>query len=119
MDANVATVIAKIKPMIQPLTAQERLALIQEIAQLESAPATDSLAEEQEKWFARPKSARQKYHGEYVAILHGKVVDHDPVQKTLYLRVRKQYGSQKVLIVPADWDEPSVYTFHSPRLEAK
>ncbi len=119
MDANVAYVIEKIRPMIQPLSAKEKLVLIQEIAKLETSPTTDPLAEEQANWFALPKSVRQPYLGEFVAVLRGKVVDHDPDQKNLYLRVRKKFGTQKVLLVPADWDEPPVFTFHSPQLENK
>jgi hypothetical protein len=45
------------------------------------------------------------------------VVDHDPDQRALYLRVLARYGPQPVLIVRADWDAMPEFTIHSPRLE--
>ena len=55
--------------------------------------------------------------GEYVAIHRGEVMDHDPDQRTLYLRVRARFGRQPVLIVKADWNVMPDFTLHSPRLE--
>jgi len=58
---------------------------------------------EQDAWFARPAAERERYLGDYVAIRGGEVVDRDPDQRTLYLRVRARFGHQPVLIVKADW----------------
>jgi len=59
-----------------------------------------------------------QYLGEYVAILNGEVVDHDPDVRTLHLRIRKQYGRLPVLIrrVMEDGKQPDLL-FRSPKLE--
>jgi len=76
------------------------------------------LAQEQAVWYAQEPRVRQRYAGEYVAVQEGgRVVDHDPDQRTLYLRVRARFGHSPVLIVHADWSEPPVYTIYSPHLE--
>jgi hypothetical protein len=72
---------------------------------------------EQSAWFARQPSERQRYHGEFVAVHERQVVDHDPDQRTLYLRIRQRFGHRPVLIVHADWAEPPVYSIHSPHME--
>ena len=118
MPTNVLEVVEKIKPLIQPLTAQERLAVIQEIAAITlSLFSGDPLADEQAQWFALPKSERQQHPGEYIAVHKGKIVDHDPDQRQLYIRIRKRFGSAKVLLVHTDWDQPPTFTFHSPQIE--
>ena len=103
-----------------------RLALIRAIASLEipkrerGADANANrraLDAEQELWFARPSAERKRYAGEYVAVHGGEVVDHDPDQRALYLRVRGRYGRRPVLIVRADWNATPDFTIHSPRLE--
>jgi hypothetical protein len=120
------TVIEQVRTLAAPLSNAERLTLIRAIASLETpereaAPRRDAdgqtLDAEQEAWFARPLAERQQYTGEYVAVQGGKVVDHDPDQRALYLRVRAQFGRRRVLIIKADWDMPPVFTIHSPRLE--
>ena len=122
------TILDKIRHLVVPLNAEERLALIQAIADVEPKPAVESdilplaqrrsqLAAEQSAWYARPPDERARYHGEFVAVRDGQVVDHGSDQRALYLRVRAHSGHKPVLIVHADWDEPPVYTIHSPRLE--
>jgi len=114
------TIIEQVRTLAAPLSNTERLALIRAIASLEP-PAREAgrqtLDAEQEAWFARPPAERQQYAGEYVAVQGGKVVDHDPDQRALYLRVRAQFGCHRVLIIQADWEAPPVFTIHSPRLE--
>jgi len=121
-------ILDKICHLVIPLSAEERLTLIQAIADMEPKPAAESdilppvqrhnqLAAEQAAWYAQPPGERARYHGEFVAVQEGQVVDHDPNQRALYLRVRARFGHNPVLIVHADWDEPPVYTIHSPRLE--
>jgi hypothetical protein len=108
------------------LSSAERLALIRAIASLEAperevgtstGAARQTLAAEQEAWFARPAAERQRYAGEYIAVLRGEIVGHDPNQRALYLRVRAEYGRQPVLIIHADWPAPPSFTVHTPRLE--
>ena len=120
------TVIEQVRTLAAPLSNAERLALIRAIASLETpereaAPRGDAdgqaLDAEQEAWFARPSAERQRYAGEYVALQDGQVVDHDPYQRALYLRVRAQFGRRRMLIIKADWDAPPVFTIHSPQLE--
>lgn len=120
------TLIEQVRRLAMPLSRSDRLALIRVIASLgtseheESADAaTDGsvLAAEQQAWLARPPAERKQYGGEYVAVHDGKVVDHDPLQRALYLRARSRYGSQPVLIVKADWDAMPDFTIHSPQLE--
>ncbi|MBU0511024.1 MAG: hypothetical protein KKD28_13400 [Chloroflexi bacterium] len=38
------------------------------------------------------------YMGQYVAVHNGKVIDHDEDGRTLYLRIREQYGNIAILI---------------------
>jgi len=127
MESPVTTTIMdQIRSLSTPLNATERLALIQTIADMPPAVESDvppstqrrsQLAAEQAAWYARPSDKRARYHGKFVAVHDGQVVDHNPDQRALYLRVRACFGRTPVLIVRADWDEPPVYTIHSPRLE--
>jgi hypothetical protein len=123
---SIAEIKDKIRDLVTPLNAEERLALIQTIAAMESAnEAGDSsseerrqqLAAEQAAWYARPLEERQSHPGEFIAVYNQQIIDHDPDQRSLYLRVRERFGRSPVLIVHADWEEPPVYTMHSPRLE--
>jgi hypothetical protein len=124
MQQEHRTVIEQVRTLAAPLSNAERLALIRAIASLETpereAPRvtdTQALDAEQEAWFAHPSAERQRYAGEYVAVQDGQVVDHDPDQRALYLRVRAQFGRRRMLIIKADWDAPPVFTIHSPQLE--
>jgi len=123
MDSNI---LEQIRSLIAPLGVEERLAVIQAIAAMgsgiqagdaSSAERRNQLAVEQASWYARSRSERQRYRGEFVAVHDQQVIDHDPDQRSLYLRVRERLGHRPVLIVHADWAEPPVYTFHSPHLE--
>jgi len=116
------TVIERVRELAVSLSAADRLALIRAIASLESAGSSveedgSALAREQEAWFARPAADRRRYAGRYAAVYGEEVVDDDPDQRTLYLRVRAKYGRTPVLIVRGDWDQPPAYTIHSPRRE--
>jgi hypothetical protein len=120
------TVIEQVRRLAAPLSSADRLALIRTIASLEP-PSRKRIAEvsadgqtldaEQEAWFARPSAERKRYTGEYVAVHGGEVVDHDPDQRALYLRVRGRYEHRPVLIIRADWNTAPEFAIHSPRLE--
>lgn len=58
-----------------------------------------------------------RYPGEYVAIYQGELIDHDPDQLSLYLRVEAKHLNAPVLIKQVLNDPEEVYTFRSPRLE--
>ena len=126
MLQNRTTVIEQVRRLAMPLSNADRLALIRAITSLETPKREQganvsadgqTLDAEQEAWFARPSAERKRYAGEYVAVHGGEVVDHDPDQRALYLRVLARYGHQPVLIVRADWNTTPEFTIHSPRLE--
>lgn len=124
MDA-VSTVFTQIQPLVRPLSAEQRLQLIQDIASMQQGdedtvaplPSTEQLALEQAAWFALPADRRARYAHQHVAIRNGQVVDHDEDQRVLYLRVRRRFGSDPVAIMHADWQEPPVFEIRNPRLE--
>ncbi|MEW5988681.1 MAG: DUF5678 domain-containing protein [Chloroflexota bacterium] len=75
---------------------------------------------------AREEAAYQRLHkklldlyaGQYVAIAHEQLVDHDPDGATLYLRVRRQFPGEFVLITPVQPQPEEEYVVYSPRLVA-
>ncbi len=125
MQTNVA-VFEQIRDLVLPLTAEERLLLIQHIATLSSAhdvlaanrdQQQDQLSDEEAAWYAMPLAQKMRYQGQYVAIHHGQVIDSDVDRRTLYVRVRQRFSHAPIPILNAAWDEPPVYEFRSPRLE--
>lgn len=112
MDTSVSRIITRLRPIMRELDARERRDLMEALAALfHEAKSDDPLAREQAAWFARPWEERKPFQGEYVAVHDGWVVDHDPDQWALYVRVRRQYGAAPVLIVHADWDAPPEFVF--------
>lgn len=112
----------QIRPLVRRLDAEERLALIRSIALIDetSSPAEETLGAEsqqmlaeQEAWFARPKHEREPYRGQFVAILDGKVIDHDIEQNILLNRVRTRFGEMPIPILSGDWDTTPEYIFPS------
>lgn len=61
----------------------------------------------------------QTYRGQYVAIYQGELVDHDPDQVALFLRVKQRYGDAFVWIAPVRVEAEETAVIHSPRLEKK
>jgi hypothetical protein len=57
-----------------------------------------------------------KFPGQYVALHRGQVIDYDPDQVTLYLRVTAQYPDEIVLIRQVRPELEMTYTILSPRL---
>ena len=122
-------VFEQIQALIAPFSIEERLALIREIAAMPPSFSTETLSpslpqpfstqlyREQAAWYALPAEERKCYQGEYVALHQGKVVDHDPDQRGLYIRIRERYGRAPVPILPADQEQPPTFVIHSPRLE--
>jgi hypothetical protein len=118
VNPSIMGILDKIRPMVSSLSPEDRLALIQAIASEDlTASSQDKLFQEQKAWFARTKSDRQRFAGEFVAVHANQVLDHDTDQRALYLRIRAHFASQPVLIVHADWDEPPTFTIHSPHIE--
>jgi hypothetical protein len=118
VNPSITGILEKIRPLVSTLSPEDRLALIQAIAS-EDLPASsqDTLLQEQVAWFARSKSDRQRFAGEFVAVQANQVIDHDSDQRALYLRIRTHFTGQPVLIVHADWDEPPAFTIHSPHVK--
>lgn len=124
MHANAQNVMQVLQPLIAKLTPEERLALIQAIAAMETlGEAVESsdpdqpygLEKDQLFWFSRPATERELYRGQFVAVHNREVVDQDKDQRSLYLRVRARFGKTPVLIVNGDWDSVPVFTTQSPR----
>lgn len=116
--------IEQVRRIAASLSTTERLALIRAIASLEpsqrgtvAGTGQSALDAEQLAWYARPLVDRQRYGNRYVAVQGGQVIDDDPDQRTLYVRVRERFGRQPVLIVKADWNSPPEFVIHSPRIE--
>lgn len=125
-------VIEQIRTMIANFSPEERLSILREIANTEPDVGSDTemldqieisernrLWAEQEAWFARPPQERFPYRGQYIAILGGQVIDSDPEQRTLYLRIRSRFGRAPVLIINGDWDEIPEITIHTTHIVAE
>ena len=121
----VSTIFIQIRTLVQPLSAEQRLQLIQDIASMtqdetavrETPSTAEQLAVEGTYWYGLPAEMCARYANRYVAINNRQVVDHDVDQRALYLRIRRRFGSDPVAIVQADWQEPPVFEIRSPRLE--
>jgi hypothetical protein len=67
-------------------------------------------------WYMKlPEHERGRYVGKFVAVYQNAVVDHDMDRLALYKRVRVPYGSQAVLIIPAEG--PPEFNIISTRIE--
>ncbi|NTU62353.1 MAG: hypothetical protein HGB05_02890 [Chloroflexi bacterium] len=74
------------------------------------------IAAESRAWYALSADVRQRYAGVYVAVRHGQVIDTDPDQRALYLRVRQALGRAPIMITIGGDHPMPVYTIRSPRL---
>ena len=57
-------------------------------------------------WRSLPEADRQQFGSDYVAVLEGKVIDHDPDRMKLYRRVHDRVGTVPVLITSANTPSP-------------
>jgi hypothetical protein len=71
--------------------------------------------EETTWWSSQTEEIKCQFQGEYVAIHHHAVVDHDPDRVALHKRIREKHGKIAVLIIPAEG--PRDIRILSPRLE--
>lgn len=104
---------------------------VQEVAAQEGRDAEDFVTEavrvhlaqyrqkrilaETEAWYQLSVETRTSYHGQYVALANGQIVDSDQDQSRLYFRVRERYGHQPVLIVEGGNQPMPTYRVRSPR----
>lgn len=72
---------------------------------------------EEEAFRAIHAQLRNTYPDQFVAICHGRVVDHDPDQLALLRRVEERYPDTPVLIRQITPEIEEVYTFRSPRVD--
>lgn len=86
-------------------------------AVLESSnnPFAADMAREETAYQAMHKELLAQYAGKYVAIYHGQLVDFDEDGTALYLRMRKRYPDEFVLITPVQPEDREVYHVYSPR----
>ncbi|MFN8439197.1 MAG: hypothetical protein U0175_00365 [Caldilineaceae bacterium] len=59
------------------------------------------------------------YPEQYVAIHHGKLIDHDVDQLALYLRIDERYPDEVILIKQVRPTVEEVYTIRSPHVTAE
>ncbi|MEJ5309630.1 MAG: DUF5678 domain-containing protein [Anaerolineae bacterium] len=61
----------------------------------------------------------QKYLGQYVAIHHGQVIDHDKDFQQLHARIRQRLGRRPVLLRRVEEAPEREIVFRSPSLEQR
>ncbi|NKQ34506.1 MAG: hypothetical protein HF973_02700 [Chloroflexi bacterium] len=81
-----------------------------------SNPFAQEMAREEAAYRAMHTELLAQYAGKYVAIYHGQLVDSDEDGAALYLRVRKQYPDEFVLITPVQSEVREIYHVYSPQL---
>jgi hypothetical protein len=59
----------------------------------------------------------KQYKGQYVAVFHGQVVDHDDDPVELHYRVKSQFPGETVLHRKVEDDPDPILRFRSPRLK--
>jgi hypothetical protein len=75
-----------------------------------------AMASEEAAYQAMHAELRAKYPDQHVAILGGKLVDHDEDGVALYLRIRQRYPGQFVLMTPVGPEPEEQYQVMSPRI---
>ena len=81
--------------------------------------AQQAIEQEQRAYAAQHPQLVAQYAGEYIAMHHGEVVDHDADRAALGRRVRARYGHTPVLITPVLAQPQQVITVRSPRLKER
>ena len=70
---------------------------------------------EQQAYEAQHKRLLEKYSGQFIAMRHAKVVDHDLDSSALWQRVHKRFGTETILITPVLNETRQTITVRSPR----
>lgn len=121
----VSTIFTQMRTLVQPLSAEQRLQLIQDIASMtqdeavvrETPSKAEQLAVEEAYWYGLSPELRTRYANQYAVIKNRQVVDHDVDQRAIYLRVRRRFGSDPVAILRAEWKKEPVYEIRNLSLE--
>jgi len=71
---------------------------------------------EQRSYESQHQELLERYHGRYIAMRQGQVVDTDTDKIALSRRIRKQYGSESVLIKLVQSDPMETHHIRSPKL---
>lgn len=74
------------------------------------------IEQEQRAYTAQHAQLLTTYAGQYIAMRHGQVVDHDDNRAALSQRVRARFGRAPVLITPVLAQPQQTITARSPRL---
>lgn len=107
---------------IEQMAAADRRAidavLVETIVQATPAlyvdPRRAAMLREKAAFLAQHSELLEQYEGEYVAILHGHVVDHDPDVLALVRRINRDYRDEVVLIKQVTDRPDRVLEFRSP-----
>jgi hypothetical protein len=75
------------------------------------------LEDEQRAYQRLYPELRERYPQKYVAIYAGRVVDVDPDFEELFVRIKRQFGDQIVLMRRVGDSLVEEYNFRSPRME--
>lgn len=76
----------------------------------------DQISHEQRAYQRQHDALLAQYGGHYIAMRHGRVVDEDLDKIALSKRIRKQFGSQSVLIKLVQAEPMETFYVHSPKL---
>jgi hypothetical protein len=74
------------------------------------------IEQEQRAYETQHRQLLEAYPGQYVAMIHGSVVDHDADRAALGRRVRARYGNAPVLITPVRSEARQTIVIRRPRL---
>jgi hypothetical protein len=71
---------------------------------------------EKQEYLRQHTQLKQTYLGQFIAMHHGQVIDHDQKFETLHRRIRQKYGREAILMrrVEEEPDRPLVW--RSPRI---
>lgn len=98
------------------LLAGKSLAPNESLLATQSDPKNEMLLREQKAFEAMHADLFANYLGQYVAMMDGKIIDHDQNQYELWLRVDKSFRDMPVLIKPVLSDPIERYMRRSPRI---
>jgi hypothetical protein len=87
----------------------------QVIRQFLRQEAEQKMQQEAEAFQAMHADLMTRYSNQYVAVYHGQVIDHDPDQLALFLRIDQKYPDEIVLIRQVRPEVEPVYFVHSTR----
>lgn len=62
-------------------------------------------------------SLLQEYKGQFVAVHHGRVIDHDAERLALYLRIRQHYPDETILIRQVNPEVEKTWMLRTPKFE--